>query len=71
MDCVFTAAGIYDCYWEEGLQLYDVAAGAIIAMEAGALLTDHKGGNAYPAEGTLCATPKLHEKMLAMLQRFN
>ena len=70
-DLCLVASGRLDGFWEIGLQEYDVAGGSIIAMEAGALLTDHKGGNAYPAEGTLCATPKLHEKMLAMLQRFN
>lgn len=40
LDLAWLAAGRYDGYWERDLALWDVAAGALIAREAGAILTD-------------------------------
>ncbi|MDG1459288.1 MAG: inositol monophosphatase family protein [Pseudoprimorskyibacter sp.] len=38
LDLAYVAAGRYDGYWERELQIWDVAAGALIAQEAGALV---------------------------------
>ena len=51
LDLSLTAAGVYDGYWEDGLQLYDVAAGAIIVQDAGGIVNDYTGGSDYPAKG--------------------
>lgn len=59
-----TAAGTYDAYWEMGLQPYDVAAGALIAEEAGAMVRDLHGGCRYPEEGIIAANPELLAKFL-------
>jgi myo-inositol-1(or 4)-monophosphatase len=40
LDLAWLAAGRYDGYWERNLALWDVAAGALIAREAGAIITD-------------------------------
>ena len=40
LDLCSVAAGRLDGYWESDLNLYDVAAGALIATEAGAAVTD-------------------------------
>ncbi len=40
LDLAWLAAGRYDAYWERDLALWDVAAGALIAREAGAIITD-------------------------------
>ncbi|WP_425072962.1 inositol monophosphatase family protein [Sagittula sp. S175] len=37
LDLAYVAAGRYDGYWEREVQLWDVAAGFLIAQEAGAL----------------------------------
>ena len=68
LDLAMTAAGVYDGYWEEGLQLYDVAAGAIIAREAGAVVCDFNGKNNFPADGIMAATPEIAAQMLDYLQ---
>ena len=68
LDLAMTAAGVYDGYWEEGLQLYDVAAGAIIAREAGAVVCDFNGKNNFPADGIIAATPEIAAQMLDYLQ---
>ncbi len=38
LDLAYVAAGRFDGYWERGLDIWDVAAGTLIAREAGALL---------------------------------
>ena len=59
-DLCQVAAGRCDGYWEFCLQPYDIAAGALIALEAGALFTDAEGGNSYPGKGIICAAPGIH-----------
>ncbi|MBQ7207423.1 MAG: inositol monophosphatase [Lentisphaeria bacterium] len=66
-DLCFVASGRLDGFWEFALQEYDIAAGVVIAREAGAVVTDHHNGDAFPAKGFLCAPPALHEKLLAYL----
>jgi myo-inositol-1(or 4)-monophosphatase len=69
LDLSMTAAGIYDGYWEDGLQLYDVAAGAIIAKEAGALVCDFNGKDNYPADGIVAGTPEIASQLQKFLAR--
>jgi len=65
LDLCHIASGTYDAYWEFPLHLYDVAAGSLIAEEAGAVVTDLRGGNEFPYKGVLAANPVLHPLMLA------
>jgi myo-inositol-1(or 4)-monophosphatase len=49
LDLCLVADGQVDAFWEQELNLYDVAAGALIAQEAGATLTDFQGNpGIYP-----------------------
>ena len=66
-DLCLVASGRLDAFWEFALQEYDIAAGTIIAREAGAVVTDHRDKNNFPADGILCTTPGLHEQFLAYL----
>lgn len=43
LDLCFIAAGQVDIFWEFGLKPWDIAAGSLIASEAGALVTDTNG----------------------------
>ncbi len=43
MDLCLVADGQVDAFWEQELNLYDVAGGALIVLEAGGTLTDFKG----------------------------
>jgi myo-inositol-1(or 4)-monophosphatase len=69
LDICYVGAGRFDGYWELFLQPWDLAAGALIASEAGATVTDLKGGQGYltPPCSMLAASPELHGKMLAIL----
>ena len=70
LDCCHTARGQMDGYWELCLQPYDVAAGVIIAREAGAAVTDLYGKDEFPFKGFLCTNGKIHEQMLRYFHDF-
>lgn len=64
LDLAMTGAGVYDAYWEMALQPYDVAAGALIAEEAGALVPRPARRFPLPEEGVIAANPALLAKLL-------
>jgi myo-inositol-1(or 4)-monophosphatase len=66
----FVAAGQAEGYWVKRLQPWDVAAGTLIAREAGALVTDLHGNADYfkPPYCLLIANPTLHGVMLEVLR---
>lgn len=46
-DLAYTAVGRFDAYYEYGLSPWDVAAGSLIASEAGARVCDFSGGTNF------------------------
>ncbi len=69
LDLCYIAAGRFDGYWELSLKPWDVAAGGLIAEEAGAATTTLDGEPDYltPPCSLLAAPPRLHARMLAIL----
>ena len=68
LDLCYVAAGRLDGYWELTLRPWDVAAGSLIAIEAGAVVSDFVGKSSYLDSGRICAaTPDIHPQMLEML----
>ncbi len=68
LDLAFVAAGRYDAYWERDLQIWDIAAGAVIAREAGAMVSEVDGGNRFLAEGSiLAANTEIYDKAKALI----
>jgi myo-inositol-1(or 4)-monophosphatase len=66
LDCCWVAAGRFDGYWENVVNAWDVAAGALIATEAGATVTDVHGRPFQVDCGSIMlATPALHPLILA------
>jgi myo-inositol-1(or 4)-monophosphatase len=55
IDLAHTAAGVYDGFFEFRLSPWDVAAGALLILEAGGALTDLDGGDRYVAAGNVLA----------------
>jgi myo-inositol-1(or 4)-monophosphatase len=70
LDLSYVAAGRFDGYWELSLKPWDFAAGALLAAEAGAMITkmDGQGDIMTPPWSLLAAPPSLHPKMLAVLK---
>jgi myo-inositol-1(or 4)-monophosphatase len=55
LDLAYTAAGVYDGFFEFRLSPWDIAAGALLIEEAGGALCDLDGGDAYLRTGNLVA----------------
>ncbi len=66
VDLCYVACGRFDAYAEHGLSPWDVAAGALIATEAGAQLGAVEGGALRPASA-LAASPALFGPLQALL----
>jgi myo-inositol-1(or 4)-monophosphatase len=67
----YVAAGRFDGYWELRLSSWDLAAGALIAEEAGAIATKVNGDPDYlrPPYSMLTANPALYPQMLKILHK--
>lgn len=70
LDLCNVACGTYDGYWEYKLNLYDVAAGILIAQEAEAEVRDYSGGTDTPAKGIVAANPDLLPQLLEYTGKF-
>jgi myo-inositol-1(or 4)-monophosphatase len=66
IDLCYVAAGRFDGFWELSLKPWDVAAGGLIAAEAGARVTtiDGKPDFISPPQSILATTPGIHQQML-------
>lgn len=70
LDLAYVAAGRFDGFWELGLKPWDVAAGALLILEAGGLVCDFNGGNNYLNKGNIvAANPKLLKHLLPVVQK--
>lgn len=68
LDLCWVGCGRFEAYWEFKLGPWDAAAGAIVATEAGAIITDGYG-QPWRLESPHCvtATPGIHEKLLRII----
>ncbi len=71
LDLSYVACGRFDGFWELRLNPWDVAAGGLIAREAGAIVTSMQGLPDFitPPQSIVAASPPIHPLMLAGLQR--
>lgn len=66
LDLAWTAAGVFDGFFELGLSPWDVAAGALLIEEAGGVVTDWSGGPDYLAGDVLAGSPLVHDALLRL-----
>ena len=72
MDLCMVAAGRLDAYYEHGLHVWDCAAGALIAAEAGArVVVPEPGDPDSTAALVVAAAPGIAGQLLAALERFD
>jgi myo-inositol-1(or 4)-monophosphatase len=68
LDLAYVAAGRLDGFWEIGLSPWDMAAGSLLILEAGGLVSDFKGEPAYLSEGRIvCGSPKIFPQLLSLV----
>ncbi len=69
LDLCFVACGRFDAFWEENLHPWDTAAGALIAAEAGAEVTDFRGEPfTVEKKEILVTNSRIHPEMIEQLQ---
>ena len=73
LDLSYVAAGRVDGFWELGLNIWDIAAGALLIREAGGRISDFEGGDGFLDSGNVVAgSPKIYaalSKLLAPIAR--
>ena len=68
LDLCYVACGGFDGFWEQNLKPWDKAAGAIIATEAGAVITDFSNQPfSINQKEILVSNGKIHQEMLSLL----
>jgi len=69
LDLSYVACGRLDGFWEQRLYPWDMAAGSLIVAEAGGVVTDMDGKPLdLHGETIIAANPRIHPKLLALLQ---
>ncbi len=69
LDICYVACGRFDAFWEQNLKPWDKAAAAVIAMEAGAVITDFANQPfALDQNEILVSNGAIHQEMLSLLE---
>ncbi|SFR84451.1 inositol monophosphatase family protein [Sphingomonas jatrophae] len=64
LDLAWVAAGRMDGFWEDDLDVWDVAAGILLVKEAGGFVTDYRGGDkAVERRELVAANDALHSRL--------
>jgi myo-inositol-1(or 4)-monophosphatase len=70
LDLAYTAAGVFDGFFEMHLAPWDVAAGAVLVEEAGGVVTDFSGGGRWLERGNIVgASPDVHADLMRVIAR--
>lgn len=69
LDLSYVAAGRFDGFWENSLNLWDIAAGVLLIQEAGGISSDLSGGQDHLKTGDIVAgNPKVHPELLRLIR---
>jgi myo-inositol-1(or 4)-monophosphatase len=68
LDLAYVAAGRFDGYWERGLNVWDIAAGAVLVREAGGVVTEPDGGDFMKTGAILASNNALGPKLQQTLR---
>jgi len=64
LDLAWVAAGRFDGFWEDELDLWDAAAGVLLVREAGGFVTDYRGADrAFERGEYLAGSAAIHSKL--------
>jgi len=70
LDLAYTAAGIFDGFFELHLSPWDIAAGSLLVTEAGGVFSDFSGGDRWLERGNVVGAPAgVHRDLLRLLGR--
>jgi myo-inositol-1(or 4)-monophosphatase len=64
LDLAWVAAGRFDGFWEDDLDLWDTAAGVLLVREAGGFVTDYRGSDrSFERREYLAGSSAIHSKL--------
>jgi myo-inositol-1(or 4)-monophosphatase len=64
LDLAWVAAGRFDGFWEDDLDLWDAAAGVLLVREAGGFVTDYRGADrSFERREYLAGSSAIHSKL--------
>lgn len=69
-DLAYVASGRSEGFFEHGLQTYDVAAGALLVLEGGGIVTDYKGGDDYIFGNEIIAGCAVQPEMYQVISKY-
>lgn len=70
LDLAYTAAGVFDGFFEMHLAPWDVAAGSLLVTEAGGVVTDFSGGQRWLERGNIVGASRgVHAELLEIIAR--
>lgn len=67
LDCCMVGDGQMDAFWEQNLSLYDLAAGTLVASEAGATITDFSGKPGLDPRAILVTNGIILQELLTLM----
>jgi myo-inositol-1(or 4)-monophosphatase len=71
VDLAYVACGRFEAFYEQNLNPWDVAAGALLVMEAGGKVSDFKNGSNFIFGKQILATGKIHKEMLEVISDYH
>ncbi len=72
LDLAYVAAGFTDCFFEAGLQPWDMAAGSLLVTEAGGLVGNFTGeANFLDQKECLAGNPKIYGQMVGLIGKYS
>lgn len=71
LDLAYTAAGVFDGFFEMHLSPWDVAAGSLLVTEAGGIISDFSGGQRWLERGNIIGAPRgVHDDLVKLIARY-
>ncbi len=70
LDLAYVACGRFDGFWESGLNIWDMAAGALLIQEAGGIIADFAGEQNFLESGRVVAgNSHLYDELARIVER--
>jgi myo-inositol-1(or 4)-monophosphatase len=71
LDLAYCAGSVWSGYFELGLGLWDIAAGALLVREAGGVVSDWRGDETavFDSGDIVAGNPEWHRRMLGVIRR--
>ncbi|WP_455476267.1 inositol monophosphatase family protein [Bartonella sp. B17] len=70
LNLAYVAAGRTDGFWEDNLQIWDMAAGILIVREAGGFVTDKEGGSdIFSKKNIIAGNERIRTKLEAAIKK--